>query len=184
VTTLFVFCAAAGGGLLLLQLLASMLGADASHGGGELGHPEHAGAEGLHLFSVRSLAAGIAAFGLAGLAVRAAGLPLWAAVVAALAGAGAAMVAVASLMRGLLRLESDGTVRIEGAVGQPAVVYLGVPGGRAGTGKVHLTLQNRLVELQAVTTQAAQLPTGADVIIVDVLGPDTVEVVPTPSLED
>jgi hypothetical protein len=69
-------------------------------------------------------------------------------------------------------------------VGQPAVVYLGVPGGRAGTGKVHLTLQNRLVELQAVTTQGAQLPTGADVIIVDVLGPDTVEVVPTPSLED
>ena len=185
-TTLFLFCAAAGGAVLVLQLVAALLGADhgahdAGHGAAHLGHGAE---EGLNLFSVRALAAAVAAFGLAGLAVLALALTLWVALGAAVVVAGGTALGVAAAMRSLLRLESDGTVRIGQAVGAPAVVYLRVPGGNAGAGKVHLTLQNRTVELQAVTRQAALLPTGTDVIIVDVVGPDTVEVVPTPSLED
>jgi hypothetical protein len=86
-------------------------------------------------------------------------------------------------MRTLLRLEDDGTLQIGGAVGLPATVYLRVPGGRQGVGKVLLTLQNRIVEYQAVTSQSSphDIPTGASVIVVDVVGPDTVEVAPTPS---
>ena len=181
-TTLFLFCAAAGGAVLLLQLVASLVGA--GHDAHDAAHAGHGFEEGLNLFSVRALAAAVAAFGVVGLGVRALGLPLWAALAAAPVGAFGAAVLVALAMRSLLRLESDGTVRVAQAVGAPAVVYLRVPGANAGAGKVQLTLQNRTVELQAVTRQAAQLPTGTDVIIVDVVGPDTVEVVPTPSLED
>lgn len=182
-THLFLFCAAAGGVVLLLQLAASLLGADhdAHHDAGHLGH----GAEqGLNLYSVRAVAAAVAAFGLAGLAGRSLGLPTGAALGVALPVSAVAAVGVAAAMRSLLRLESDGTVRLRDAVGASAVVYLGVPGDSAGAGKVQLTLQNRTVELQAVTRQAAPLPTGTDVIIIDVVGPETVEVVPTPSLED
>ena len=182
-TALFVFCAALGGAVLLLQLGATLLGADAGGHDASGGHDTHHG-DGLALFSVRSLAAAVAAFGLTGYAVLGGGLPAWAAVVAGALAAFGAAAAVAALMRAALRLESDGTVRIQQAVGRPAIVYLGVPGDGQGAGKVHLTLQSRTVELQAVTRQAAQLTTGADVVIVDVVGPDTVEVVATPSLED
>jgi hypothetical protein len=46
-----------------------------------------------------------------------------------------------------------------------------------------LTLQDRIVEFQAVTPAEA-LPTGADVTVVDVVSPDTVEVVATPLIGD
>jgi hypothetical protein len=91
----------------------------------------------------------------------------------------AAMFATAMITRWMLTLEDDGSVSIHGAVGSTGTVYLSIPGERKGAGKVLLTLQNRTVEYQAVTPQAA-LPTGASVLVVDVVGPDTVEVVPDP----
>jgi hypothetical protein len=94
-------------------------------------------------------------------------------------GASAALVAVAQ--RQLKRLERDGTVRLENAVGEPATVYLSIPGGTAAPGKIHLALQGRTVELRAVSHEA--LPTGAEVVVVDVLDDDTVEVALLPPPE-
>jgi hypothetical protein len=82
-------------------------------------------------------------------------------------------------MRGLIKLQSEGTIHIEGAVGQPGTVYLKIPGNKTGLGKVTLNLQNRTVEYQACTFQG-DLPTGAKVVVVSVVSPDTVEVVAAP----
>jgi ABC-type Fe3+ transport system permease subunit len=98
----------------------------------------------------------------------------------ALAAAAGALIGVAYLMRMLHRLKSDGTVRIDRAVGQSGTVYLAIPGGKAGVGKVTLNLQNRTVEYQALTPHQP-LPTGSKVVVTAVLGPDTVEVVPAGS---
>jgi hypothetical protein len=181
--TAFLACAALGGIVLLGQLVLSVLGVgDGEHGDaaehdhGALAH----GAEGLNLFSVRALAAGVAFFGfggLAGYALR--GGPFVAIPLAVLLGI-SAMVGVAWVTRAMLRLDDDGTVRIEGAVGVSGSVYLTIPAARTGLGKVHVTVQNRTVELQAVTTHDAPLPTGSRVLVVDVSGPDTVDVVPDP----
>ena len=198
--SLFIFALALGGAVLLLQLVLGLSGLshdapDAGHFGhgghaGHVGHGGHAGhgghgpheqGSGLDLLSVRSLAAGAAFFGGAGWALMAEGANALLSLVVAIVAGVAALVGAAYLMRSLLRLEADGTPLIEGAVGLPARVYLAVPGNRAGMGKVHVTLQNRTVEYQAVSSHD-DLPTGADVIVVDVVGPDTVEVVPTPTL--
>jgi len=128
------------------------------------------------------MAAELAFFGLVGWSLGAAGLPGWAAVAGALVAGVAAMVGVAALVRAMTRLERDAAVRIEGTVGLPATVYVPVPGARGGSGKVFVTVQERMTEFQAVTTHAQTLPTGAPVVVVDVVGADTVEVVPTPSL--
>jgi len=85
-------------------------------------------------------------------------------------------------MRTLSRLRSDGTVRIERAVGKSGTVYLTVPAQRAGVGKVTLNLQNRTLECQAVTARS-ELATGAKVVVVSVIGPDTVEVAPAADVE-
>ena len=65
--------------------------------------------------------------------------------------------------------------------GAPATVYLAIPGARGGVGKVTLTLQGRTVEYEAVTA-GARIPTGAPVVVVDVVAPGTLEVTPTPEV--
>ena len=183
----FAACAVLGAALLVLQIALASLGAHV-HGDVHLDVQAHEGhglahdaGHGLDLFSARSLTAGLAFFGVAGAAAARAGwrpgVVAFCAVVAGLA----AMIAVAWIMGQLLRLEEDGAVRESGAVGAPATVYLAIPGGRAGVGKVTLTLQGRTVEYEAVTA-GDRLPTGASVVVVDVVAPGTLEVVSTPEV--
>ena len=179
-TTFFLACAALGGVLLLLQLIFSVVGAD--HGADHELHDDHLGhhGEGLNLFSVRALSAGLAFFGFGGIVgLRLFAGPVLAFPIAVVLGAGA-LVSVAWATRAMLRLESDGTVDIQNAVGVSGDVYLSIPAAGAGPGKVHLTLQNRLVELQAITSHHTAIPTGSRILIVDVAGPNTVDVVPDP----
>ena len=171
-STLFLACAVIGGAILVLQLVLGMLGADGA--GHDVDH-DHAMAGGMSLMSVRALSAGVAFFGVAGAAAVAGGQPDWLATIAAGAVGLGATAAVAAIVRGMGRLETDGVVRIEGAIGSPGTVYLRIPGARAGAGKVMLTLQDRTVELRAVTA-GQELPTGASVVVTDVVAPDTVEV--------
>jgi hypothetical protein len=177
----FLTCALLGGGLLVVQLILGALGIG-DHGAHD-GHYGHgAPHEGLHLFSFRALSAGLAFLGVGGMAGLATPFGLLAAIPLAVLFGGGAMIAVATATRAMLKLEDDGTVHIEGAIGLSGDVYLSIPPARRGFGKVHVVLQNRLVELQAVTTHADALPTGARVLVIDVVGPDTVDVVPDPAV--
>ncbi|MFN2565343.1 MAG: hypothetical protein ABR499_10085, partial [Gemmatimonadaceae bacterium] len=126
--------------------------------------------------------AALAFFGVGGLAGLATPFGVAVAIPLALVFGGAAMLAVAAAMRAMLKLEDDGTVHIEGAIGLSGDVYLSIPAARRGVGKVHVVLQNRLVELQAVTTHADALPTGARILVIDVVDADTVDVVPDPAV--
>lgn len=180
--TLFLTCAALGGVILIAQTILGFFGAD-GHGDHDAGAHHDTVGDGLQLFSIRALSAGVAFFGIAGLGASAAGLP---GVIAGVAGsvAGiAAMVGVAWTMRSMLRLEHDGSIDIQRAIGVPARVYLPIPASQQGVGKVTLALQGRTVEYQAVTSEGEVLPTGAEVLIVEVRSDDTVEVVPLPSID-
>jgi membrane protein implicated in regulation of membrane protease activity len=195
-TTLLLTCLAVGGVVLVAQLVLALVGIG-EHGGdahasGEFSAKElflgahdasHVGSDvaaGLHLFSVRSIAAAVAFFGVGGLAARALGAPPAAVLLAALVAGVAASLATAAAMRALLRLDRDATVRLSGAVGAPATVYVPIPAASGGVGKVLLTLQGRTVECQALTAAPDSLPTGTRVVVVDVRAADLVEVVPTP----
>ena len=178
----YLLCAGLGGTLIVLQLAANMLGFggehDVSHDvGHDLGHAD--GGHGNWLagaLSVRAITAAITFFGLGGMTAYYYGAEDPAALAAAVAAGVAALYAVAALMGAMHRLRAEGTARIERAVGRTGSVYLRVPGSRAGLGKVHLALQNRTVEYQAVTA-GSELPTGTPVKVVGVVNADTVEVV-------
>lgn len=171
--TFFLTCAIAGAGVLLLQVVLGLLGA--GHDGGmDAADAAHGG---LDLLSVRALSAGLAAFGAGGLLGLQTLGPVAALVLAPLLGLTAAF-AIAWLMRAMLRLEADGTLRLENAIGATARVHLGIPAAKAGAGKVHVTVQGRTVELDAVTAHDRPLPTGAAVVVIDVAGSDVVEVAP------
>lgn len=199
--TIYLICACVGGTLLVCQLVAGLLGLGGHHGdvaGHDLGGADHGFDHGhagdqphggdqdkgssryLTLLSLRTITAALAFFGLVGMVGHTAGQDAVQSLLTATAAGAAAFGIVAYLMNSLHRLHADGTVRIERAVGRTATVYLRVPARRAGAGKVHLNLQNRTVEYQAVTTQD-ELPTGSKAVVVAVLGPDTVEVVLAPT---
>jgi len=92
------------------------------------------------------------------------------------AGAGA-LYGMYWLMRGLYSLKAEGTVRIQRSLGLPATVYLRIPGHESGMGKIQINLQNRTMEYSAVTSGDA-IPTGATVVVVGIVGPDTLSVQP------
>lgn len=156
--------------VLALQFLMGLLGVD-----GEGMFDDTDAADGLDLFTVRALAAAAATFGLFGIIGIRFGLPGWLAAPIALGfGIGAAY-AVAAAMRGMRRFEVDKSFEITMALGQPAKVYLSIPGRRSGEGKVHLTSHDRFIELNAVTADS-DIAAGEMVTVVDSVNSDTVVV--------
>lgn len=186
----YLVCAIAGGTLIGCQFLLTLFGLGGHHdvggghdiGGHDMTHDFGADHDASHvdsswffgMLTFRTLTAAVAFFGLAGLAASRELEPLPTLLVAVGAGA-VALVIVGWLMRLLTTLNLDGTVRIERAVGTRGTVYLAVPGGKSGVGKVHVSLQNRTMEYKAITSQQ-QLPTGAKIIVVGIISSDTVEV--------
>jgi hypothetical protein len=127
------------------------------------------------VITLQTVVAAIAFFGIAGKAALAAQVQTGTALIIA-AGAGvAAMYGVFSLVRLLNDFNADGTLQMASAIGKPATVYVPIPGGNAGAGKIHLNLQNRFLELDAKTAEE-RLPSGAQVKVVALLGPETVAV--------
>lgn len=171
--TFFAACAVLGVAVLVFQIGFALLGFDMD-GDVDL-------AAGLDLLGVRSVAAGAAGFGLGGLAALEVGLPGFAAFAAAIVPGLAATVATAWLIRMMLRLERSGSLHMENAVGQSGTVRLSIPAGQLESGRVQFELQGRTLEMKAVTS-GEPIPTGAPVIIVGLIGSDTVEVTPAPTL--
>lgn len=68
------------------------------------------------------------------------------------------------IMRQLMRLESAGNFTYQQCVGLPADVYLRIPAQRSGTGKVQVSVEGSVHELDAVT-DGPLLPSGTKVTI-------------------
>jgi hypothetical protein len=131
------------------------------------------------VISIRTLSAAATFFGLAGKTATAYDYSaLGSFVLASLAGL-AAMYIVYWLFKQVYKLQHTGTENIRNAVGAPAIVYVPIPGKRAGAGKVTFRLQNRLVEYQAVTEDESRLATGEKVVVVAIVNSDTVRVART-----
>lgn len=186
--TIYLGSAIIGGTLMVCQFVLTLFSGGDHDGSSEVhgdagGHGDHEiGHEGdswlVGLITFRTLVAGLTFFGLTGLASSSQlgnHHPLT--LLAALAGGALALFGTAQLVRALHKLRHDGTVHIERAIGERGTIYLAIPPDKGAAGKVHVCVQNRTVEYQAVCPQGP-LPTGTKVIVVNVLGPDTVEVAP------
>ena len=204
--TIFLIAAVVGGTVMVCQLVLSLLGMgehgaghghfghgdfSADHAGGHFGgHDADAGADGdmtgdgSHadsnwLFSVitfRTLVAASAFFGLAGAAALSADMSGTKSLGIAIAAGLAAMYGMYWLMMQISRLSSSGNERIANALGRRATVYIPIPAAGRGAGKVQLSMQNRIVEFQAVTEEPEPLKTGETVEVVEVSGSDRVRV--------
>jgi membrane protein implicated in regulation of membrane protease activity len=125
-----------------------------------------AGDGGIMLFSIRGIVAMFCVAGWAGVVFVDLGLtPIPAVLLAILCGV-AALFGIAYLMKAVLKLQSNGNIQIGGAVGKTGEVYIPIPAKGQGRGKINLTLQDRFIEVDAITRADETLKTGETVRVV------------------
>lgn len=131
---------------------------------------------GLRLLTLRGVVAFLAIFGWGTLWLLRMGLHPLASLFLGSAMGFWAMVLVAVLLRVSLKLQEDGTVHIQNALGLSGTVYLTLPPARQGAGKINVLVQEKLCEFDAVTDDPQPLPTGEEILVVGVSGRDTLVV--------
>ena len=205
--SLYGLCAVIGGTVLVCQFVMALIGLSGDHdlsnldGDLDLGDPHVASGHGpgpaadghahsgahphsstwfFGVVSFRTIMAAIAFFGLTGLAVQSSGGSDPQTLAIAVGAGVAAMFGVHWLMQQMSRLNADGTIGMTDAVGRTGTVYLKIQAHHQGAGKVTLNVHNRTVEFDA-RTAGEELPTGTQVLVLGVLGPDTVEVSRVPA---
>ncbi len=168
----YALCAAVGATIVLIQVLLSAFGI----GGDEVDLDlDVEGDAGLHLFSVRTLSAFLTVFGLVGWIGTLEGWSRPMTFTLAFAAGSSVLLLVAVLLRMQARLNMSGNLDASGAVGKTARVYLRIPAGNVGTGKITVELQGRTAEYAAFT-RGELLPSGSQVRVLRMTNPGTFEV--------
>ena len=123
---------------------------------------------GLRLFTVRSIMAFLMMGSWVGFLLSRAGANEFVSLLGAAVSGIVALVFMAKLMQLILGLQEDGTTKIKNALGQTGQVYIRIPGGEKGKGKVNVTVQEKLCEFDAVTKQSETIKTGEMIYVTDV----------------
>lgn len=137
-------------------------GPDADHDQG----PFHDGAHhasGIRLFTLRGIVALFAVGGWLGVAMCDLGLNPAVSILIASAGGFTALVIAALVISCSLRLQENGNISPRNAIAHIGTVYIPIPAARQSTGKITLNLQERFVEMDALTDCDTPLPTGTAV---------------------
>lgn len=132
---------------------------------------------GLRILSVRTAVAFFAVGGWVAFTVDFV-LPTYAAILIGVAAGIAAAFLMAYALGAVMKLQESGNIDLKNGVGHTAEVYLTVPPARTGVGKLSLTLQEKLIEVNAVTDCGEAIPTGALVKITGLADDETAEVEP------
>jgi len=130
------------------------------------------------IFTIRGIVAFFALGGWAGLASLTAGLhPFWAIQISLFVGVCALLLA-AIIIRLALRMQTSGNININNAISQNAIVYIRIPSARSDKGKVTMILQERFVELDAVTDHDADILPESKVEVLAIVNGDCLVVGP------
>lgn len=111
------------------------------------------------ILSLQAISAFLMGFGWGGLGVvRGWGLPVIAGLAVGVVSGGAMTWTLGKLLTWIARMQSSGTVAMESALYEEGIVYITVPGARAGRGSVRVVVDDRMQYYPAVTDGAALLP--------------------------
>lgn len=131
------------------------------------------------LFTFQSVMAFLVVFGWTGIAMAAnRSIPGFVAIVVALMAGAAALFLTAWMFFAVLKLQNNGNMRLSNAIGMNGEVYIPIPAGGKGQGKVNLLVQGRWIECDAVTAGLEPLKTKQAVKVVGLQGGAVVVVEP------
>ncbi|MBQ8551343.1 MAG: hypothetical protein IJ428_00860 [Clostridia bacterium] len=160
--------------ILIVQTVLLMFGigdgegadADIDPDGFDVGEAAAAGDDGLTLFTVRGIVAMFCVGGWAGIVFVDLGLSNILSILLASVCGIAALVGIAYLMKAVLKLQSSGNIRLGSALGKVGEVYIPIPPNGEGRGKISITVQDRLIEVDAISESTEPLKTGETVRVV------------------
>lgn len=125
--------------------------------------------EGFHLVSVKTITSFILGFGWTGVLfwndIQSPTLLCLLAVIVGIV----FMLLIAYLLYLVLRLDRDNTFQIKDVIGLNADVYLTIPGDKDDTGKVTVSVNGSMHELEAVSADTITIPTGSKVKITGIV---------------
>ena len=124
------------------------------------------GDDGMVLFSLRGIMGMAAVGGWSGLVLYQTGVPLGMSVLLAAIFGFLTLVGIAWMMKLSLKLQSSGNLDLGYAIGKVGTVYIPIPAEMKGTGKINITLQERLVEVNAMTPSDRKIATGESVRVI------------------
>ncbi|MBU0487831.1 MAG: hypothetical protein KKA07_16435 [Bacteroidetes bacterium] len=154
----------------LIILLMTFIGGDSDHdmdGGADSDVAADHGA-GFQFFTIKNLVGFFTIFAWTGLACISAGYSTPVVLIVSIVSGTAMMVAMAAIFYFISKLAETGNLNIRNSIGNIAEVYLPIPATRNGFGKVHLKVQGTFQELEAVTDEETDIPTGSVVVVTDV----------------
>ena len=170
--------------IMILQLVLMIIGAgfnggtetdfDSEGGDPDKDHPANeAGSNSSsiwRIFTIRGIVAFFALGGWAGLAALSAGIRLlWSVQIALLVGV-AALLLASFVIQLALKMQDSGNINMRNALSQIGEVYITIPPSRTNTGKVTMLLQERFVELEAVTDGDSEIRPNTKVEVVALAG--------------
>lgn len=151
--------------IFLLQLIMSLFGADhdadSDAGGDADASVDNDAGIPFQFITLKNLVSFFAIFGWAGLLCMRSNMAPWLSILVAVLAGLAMMTIMAALVYYMSKLADDGTIDSSKAIGVTGDVYLIIPAKRSAQGKIHVKVQGRLVEYQAVTDDVADIPTGS-----------------------
>ncbi len=124
----------------------------------------------LRIFTLRGIIAFFVVFGWVGIVMEAANVALYVTIPVAILCGFLTMVALAFLLRAVMKLRNDGNIDNKNAIGRAGIVYLTIPPSRSGEGKIQILLQGSYVERNAVTDESEPIPTGCEIVVIGVSG--------------
>lgn len=153
---------------LLIILVTTFIGGDVDGGGVDAEIEADHGA-GVQFFTLKNLIGFFTIMGWTGIACINLGLGGAATVLISLGAGLAMMTAMAYLFFGMSRMVQDGTLKMERAIGRTGSVYMPIPAQRNGMGKVQITVQGSLRELDALTDHTSDITTGTMVRVSELI---------------
>lgn len=161
--------------LFFIQFILLLIGLDSDSGDfdhtGDAGSFDHE----FSALSIRSIIAFFTFFGWTGVLAIHNHFNVWVAVLSASIAGLAAMFIVAYMVYKFSQLEQSGTLNLYNALDQPGEVYLSIPAEGKGLGKVHLKVDGRIRELDAIT-QGEILKTGTHIKVIEIMDGNVLKV--------
>lgn len=164
-------CAIVASVFFIIQAIGTFIGFDSDtdfDGGGE-----DFDIEGFHILSIKTLTSFVLGFGWAGVLYWDDLSGTWLSIVSI--GVGLVfMLIIAFLMFQMMKLNKDNTFHTSQTVGKTAEVYLRIAANKASSGKIMVSVNGSMHELEALTTCASDIPSGTKVKITEAIDEDTV----------
>ncbi|MGJ8651094.1 MAG: NfeD family protein [Opitutaceae bacterium] len=157
--------------VVMTQMLMTLIGFD--HDAGfdvEIGDMDHG--SGIGLFSSQTLGAFFLGFGWVGVAALKSGLTTFGAGITAFIFGIIMMFAMLYMLKGLMKLQSQGNLEYENAIGEEGIVYVTIPGDNKDEGgQIQINIQGRLTTASARKITPGSIKPGERVRVTAINGP-------------